>query len=216
MSRRGRPRTADDELRQNGYKRDGQYVLTNGLKPWHERIVDFMLVNPQVKVVDVARAFGVTPQWVGQLIRTDAFKEYYHARIGAHRDFMDEQIVNKMQGIAVKAFDKMSEKLDAPDAGFGQAKEAAEMVLRGLGYGQKPTAVGVNVNGANGAQVSVLISSDAYDRAKRLMQEKMRSNTEQLEHDDSNYTHVTSSLEVPYEALDAETARDVTPDDETG
>lgn len=215
MSRRGRPQTASDELRQNGYKHNGQYVVTGGLKPWHMRIVDFMLLNPNAKIVDIARHFEVTPQWIGQLIKTDAFQEYYHSRMGDHRDFMHEQIVTKMQGVAVKAFDKMAEKLDAPDAGFGQAQEAAETVLKGLGYGAKATSVGVNINGKDGQSIAVLVDQGVYDRAKSLMSERMKRNTEQVEHDHSNYTHVTSSLEVQYEAIDAENARDVTPDDDS-
>lgn len=214
MGRRGRPRTANSELRENNYRQDGKYVMTNGLKPWHERIVDFMVLQPNAKIVDIARQFDVTPQWIGQLIKTDAFEEYYNTRMSKHQDIMHTTIINKMQGVAVKAFDKMAEKLDEKDLSFSAAREAADLTLKGLGYTSNGSGVNVNVGKAQQASVTINVESEAVRRARERIQARMVENGKQIQRDEDNYSYVTAALEVPSESIEIEDAIDVTPTDE--
>lgn len=199
----GRPRTADDDLRENNYHdANGRYVLSGGLKPWHARIVDYMILNPHAKIVDIAQSFGVTSVWVGKLIKTDAFREYYNRRMIDHQDLIGTTIVAKMQSVAVKALDKMADKIDKEALTFGQVKDAVDTTLKGLGY--TSNGAGMNVNVKPGGEVTVAIGSDVVAAARQKLAARMRENTEQLTTNPDAYTRVTSSLEL--KASDVEDA----------
>ncbi len=200
---RGRPRIAADDVRANGYKNEaGRDVLSNGLKPWHERVVDFMVMNPHAKIVDIANAFGVTPVWVGRLLKTDAFVSYYKARMSDHQDVIGQQIVHKMQSVAVKALDKMAEKLVGGDLTFGQVKDAVDTTLKGLGYTSNVGATHVNVQASGHVQATVMVQADAVARAREKLSAHMKENTKMLESGEQttdDYQQVTSSMDLGVE-----------------
>lgn len=203
LARRGRPRTASDELRENNYKdEDGKYSLTGGLKPWHERITDFMLIQPNAKIVDIAEAFDVTPQWIGQLIKTDAFREHYMKVMEAHQDILHVQVMEKMGAVAIKALDKISDHLDTETVTIGQAREAASLSLQGMGFIGNRTGVAVNVRQGDNGIASVRVESSALSAAQERIQRRMRENSAKHSHDGSDYQYVTSSLEKPQEDIE--------------
>ena len=196
---RGRPRTADPTLRDNNYRdENGRYQLTE-LKPWHERIVDFMLMNPGAKKVDIARAFDVSPQWVGQLTMSDSFIEYYRSRVGRHEELVHTQTITQLQSVATKALGRISEHLDSKDVSFGAAKEAASLALKSLKYiddgGQ-----GVSIR-TNGGQVVVAVTSDVVARAREKMKQRAEEASRTIEHDPDAYQQVTSSMSIRQEDI---------------
>lgn len=196
--RKGRPRLASDAIQMNNYKDESnQYAMVAGLKPWHERVVDTMIANPSANIVYLAEVFSVTPQWMGALLRSDAFKQYYAERMHEHRKMIDATVVNKLAGIAEKALDKISSKLDADkELTFGQAKDAADIALRGLGYLGQGSHVNVNVNGPG--QVTnnaVYVTADALEVAREKLKNHMANSNAVTQQ--GAYTHVTSSLERP-------------------
>lgn len=194
--RRGRKRTASDELRENGYRDgDGRYQLSDGLQPWHMRIVDYMLLNPNSKIKDVANAFDVTPQWIGQLLKTDAFREYYQMRMEEHHGFVQTQVIAKMQGVAVKSLDVMAEKLEAPqDLTIGQVQETASLVLKSLGFGTQVGGVSVRLPGGENQETLIAVRSTTIQRARQAWQERNQQK-DQPETDEQDYQHITASLE---------------------
>lgn len=206
LSRRGRKRSAPPRLRENGYKDDsGRYQLSDGLQPWHERLVDYMLAYPHSKIKDLANAFGVTPQWVGQLIKSDAFREYYSMRVAKHQEVLNSTVVNKLYGVAIESLDKMHEMVTAEGdkaPSFGAVKDTAELALKGLGYtshGNGGGGVNVNIQNTGGDNKNqVTVSSVTVDRARK----KWEEHSAQLESEqpkeisDQNYEHVTSALDV--------------------
>lgn len=209
---RGRPSSATQEQKNNNYcNPDGTYALTDGLKPWHVRIVDYMILKPNAKIVDIAKEFDVTPQWIGKLIKTDAFKEYYNSRLEDHQAYLSVNIVAKMQGVAVKALDRMAEKMDGDAVTIGQLKDVAELSLKGLGYMQNSGA-SVTINQQNNNITSIPVGSEVLARARERLAEKMRDNTKALEHDPTQYGSVTSALEM--NAEDIEDAHVISSDDD--
>lgn len=216
QARRGRPKTALPEVRAAGYKdQQGKDVLSEGLKPWHERIVDYMVLNPHAKIVDVAAEFKITPQWAGRLMKTDAFVEYYQTRMAGHQELMHTTIIHKMQGVAVKSLDKISAKLDSQDATFTQAKEAADMTLKSLGYTSNNPAMSVNLKDKDGSQLTVQIGANAVEQAKQRIQQRMQGQSIEQPHDGQNYNYVTAAMDLgDTEAVDVDAARDVTPTDD--
>ena len=201
LRKRGRPRHASDETRANGYNNElGRYQLVDGLKPWHERVVDTMISNPHAKIVDLAEVFHVTPIWMGQLLKTDAFQEYYKNRLGDHQDLVSKTIVHKMQGVAITALDKMSEEMQG-NVPFGQLKDAADLALKGLGFTtQHGPPIMIDTKGGQVTMISV--SSEALERARERTKIAMKENTEGLSFEDGNFQQVTSSLELGVEDID--------------
>lgn len=200
---RGRPTTATHLEKARNYRdEEGRYALPDGLKPWHMRIVDFMLLNPHAKIVDIAENFRVTPEWMGQLMKTDAFVEYYRQRMAEHQSLIGVMVVQKMQSVASKSLDVMSEKLDKGELTFGQVKEAAELALKGLGYTSNVAPMQVNVNTGNGGETTVTVESDMVSRARAKLRARMKENSEDLSHDPDNFRNVTASLEVGYEEVE--------------
>lgn len=192
----GRKRKVSDEVRDNGYRdAEGKAQVTE-LKPWHERIVDYMLTNPSAKIVDLAEVFGVSPQWMGQLMQTDMFKQYYSERMGAYRDFMHERIVTGMQETAVKGIDTLHSKMSVMSP--TEAMQATELMLKGLGIVNRPGAGPVvQINNQGGGQMNVLRASpQALERAKKKWQEQNAQGPEEGL-DEGLYMQVTSDLKIP-------------------
>lgn len=212
----GRPQIASDELRDNFYRDEGNVrQLVTPLKPWHERIVDYMLLNPNSKVVDLARAFSVTVPWMSMLLRTDSFREYYSQRMEKHRENVSLQIISKMQGVAVKAIDKMAEKLDTQDMPMSEVRETANMAVKALGYGATPGGVRVNVQTGKDGMVAVAVSSDTIAKAREAHARMRQENSKQIEHDPNEYRHVTAAMDVsPGEIEDAVVSDDYGTGDE--
>lgn len=191
----GRTATVPAEIAANGYKTPDGRAHLNSLKHWHCVIVDYLLVNPSATNKQIGEYFSMHPLWVGRVRNADAFKEYYHLRMNEHRGFMDETIVAKMQGVASKALDKISDKMDNGDVAMGQLQSAAELSLKALGYGQKASGVSVSVNGSGDVQV-MSVPSDALEKARQKLAERRAENTKDISANPGDYRHVTASLEV--------------------
>lgn len=204
MTRRrpGRPRSAQPELRDNNYRdENGRYQLTE-LKPWHERIVDYMLLNPEAKRVDVARAFKVTPEWVGQLLKTDAFIAYYNRRMEAHGQHIQQEVVRKMQGAAVAGVEKITERINHDQMSNRELNEATGLMLKGLGMGGDRVSVTVPGGGGN-TMVQVNVGAEALERARQAWLEKNKDGPKP-EAALEDYKNVTSAMEAGYDQVQAE------------
>jgi hypothetical protein len=199
--------TTDADRARNYQDADGNYALGE-LKPWHSRIVDYMIAHPSAKIVNIADAFGVTPQWVGRLMKSDSFREHYEQRMREHQDLVSMEVVTKMQEVATKALDHVAKKIETGEVKFEHVLDAADLALKGLGYSAKP--VSVNVKGGDGGTTNVvMVDSGAVDKARQKMMKAMRLNTEKTTNDPTNYTEVTASLEMSdVEVEDAEIVED--------
>jgi len=202
---RGRPRTASDETRLNNYKDpNGHYNLTAGLKPWHERVVDCMLLNPSYNRTKLAQEFNVTPEWMGSLLNSDAFKEYCNARMEAHQRLGSTTIVSKMQGVASRALDKLDEKLQTKDLPAAEVREIAKLSLQSLGFG--PTAAGVKVQvGMHNQQTTmnfVGVNAEAVEKARQEIARTRELNTERVAKGSEDFSFVTQSLQPQPEAVE--------------
>jgi hypothetical protein len=190
---RGRNRTASDEQRERNYRDEsGKYQLSDGLQPWHYRLSDFMLANPAAKLVDAAAAFGVTPQWIGHLIKTDAFVEFHQPRLAQHQGQIEGAITSKLQGVAVKALDKLDHGLNSSQVDLEDAGKVAALALKSLGFGVKAASVQVNDNRIQ----TVSVAPEHIQRARQRIEQQLAGNTKELEHEPKHYEHVTASLQL--------------------
>jgi hypothetical protein len=57
---------------------EGKAVLK--LKPVHEQAIDLLLLNPRIKIKEIAETLGYSEQWMGRIMKSDAFSAAYAAR----------------------------------------------------------------------------------------------------------------------------------------
>ena len=200
----GRKQVASDAHKANNYRdENGQYQLAGEMQPWHYRVADVMISQPHAKIKDVAAFLGVSAGWLGQLIKTDAFKEYYQMRLASHQEEVGTEIIGKMQSVATKALDKLDEALDQPEVTFTQVRESADIALKALGYTQPRGGVNVAVQGGQGGDTTVQIgvSSDVVARARQKWQSNLSEGSRDVNPD--NYAYVTASDRPSEEIEDA-------------
>lgn len=182
----------------------GQYVIKK-IAPWHERLVDYMLLNPHAKMDDLAKEFKVTPQWVSGLLRTDAFKAYYHKRMETHQQAITDAVINRTASVANKALDKVAEKLEEKNLPLSELRSTAEMAIRALGYGapRGGQALGVQVNvNQHGAALPVMsVPTNVVEDARNRMASQRNINTAAVAETTDEYMRVTASMQVTPESV---------------
>ena len=174
------------------------------IKPWHERLVDFMLMNPTARAKEMAEHFGVTIPWLSTMMKTDAFKAYYQSRAATHQEMISAQVISKVQGVAMKSLDKLAEKLDKPDVPLAEVRQTAEMAIKALGYGTtaRGPSVQVNVSPTQQANLSVMaVPANVLAEARQRMAAQREANTEDIPDTRSEYMRVTASLDITPETI---------------
>lgn len=76
--------------------------LKKGLGYQHIAICQFMVTNPEFKVYEIAKEFGVSPQWISDLTGTDGFKmqlatlqaEMFQEGMKARTTLIQERVFN--------------------------------------------------------------------------------------------------------------------------
>ena len=115
------------------------YNLTK-LNHTHEGIMRWLVLNPGRLLRDCASELGVTQPWLSQIINSDMFQGEYKRRCREAGVADAYSIGSKLGGLAVKAIERLDEKLDDPEATPGFVRETADMALRHLGYGTNRAA----------------------------------------------------------------------------
>jgi hypothetical protein len=69
---------------------------------WYERLVDWMLLNPEKLLGDAARHFNVTQAWLSVVKNSDAFKAYYDARSAAFSSKIEDAGISTLIGVKEK------------------------------------------------------------------------------------------------------------------
>ena len=130
-------------------------VQIKSINHWHEQVVDWMLCNPHLKLGQCAVHFDVTANWISSLIHTDLFEEYKSLRFQQHQDRVSHSVISHVSGLAGLSLGVLQERIkeEKETIQLGLVKDVAEMTLKALGFGPKPTAasntINLNLNGAS-------------------------------------------------------------------
>lgn len=139
------------------------------LKPWHEALAEYIIMNPSATKKQAAEFFGVTPQAVILVTGSDMFKHFLARRMQSLRDRVDQTAMDRLQGkvavVAEQALDVLAEKieLERSNLGIDAVRESAEMALKALGFGtaksspQSPVTVQFNITSADLASARELM-----------------------------------------------------------
>lgn len=125
---------------------EGGYEIQK-LKYSHEMMVDYILAHPRATLVEIGKAFDYGPQWVGQIISSDAFRSLYAER---KKEFVDPLVAasveDMMGGVLRQSLGIVQEKL-VEDAKLKKTDLAVKMIelgSRAAGYGARQATVQVN------------------------------------------------------------------------
>lgn len=107
----------------------------------HDAIIDFVITQPQSTYREIAGAFGYTPEGIGIICRSDAFKARLEARKGELVDPVIKQSVEeRLNGLAHASIDILQRKLATSDDPK-LALAALDASTKAAGYGARSGAV---------------------------------------------------------------------------
>lgn len=134
---------------------------------WQERLLDALILRPEVRLGDLAREFGVTQAWLSTVKNSDAFRDAFRRRNAEHSGALLSDVRAKTLGAAEMAVDAISKRLEetADIIPLPILLETADTMLKRSGFGESRQAPTPNV------QVNLGVVTQADLTAAR---EKMR------------------------------------------
>lgn len=162
---------------------DGQVVLS----PRYDEIINFVVTNPHFTQKQIAEHFGVSQNWIGLILNTDAAK----IRMKEKQDLLfinaAAPLREKLHSLAHQALDKMADRLDEindPEL----IREIMESALDRMGF--IPAKPGAPAQSPLGLQQNNIYISSPEDlaKARSIMQRVQESRliespAEALSHD---------------------------------
>ena len=119
---------------------------------WHERLVDWLIANPDKDLAASAAEFNCSRSWISIIKHSDVFKSLFAERSGVASDTILAGVKERLTAVAETSLDLVQERLDQNGKvmPYEELLETSSMALRSLGYGIKsnsaPLASPVNVN----------------------------------------------------------------------
>lgn len=104
---------------------------------WHERLADLMIAHPDHTLQQIAAKLNKTPAWVSVIKNSDAFIDYWRKRSGVHSQEVTNGIKAKGYAAAELALDKLTEKLEGPEADLMTTEtllNVVDVTMRRFGY----------------------------------------------------------------------------------
>jgi len=109
------------------------------MKPQHDAIIDWLLVNPGVSIAKLCATVGRTRSWISTVMHSDVFKEEYTKRRQEHSKELSKQLVERQLRVTLKALDKVDEFLDDEDeVDLRAALDVADRTAKHLGFHPNP------------------------------------------------------------------------------
>jgi len=151
--------------------------LKNGVRAWHEELLEFLLVNPRASLTEISLYFNATPSWISIVKNSDAFRELWAKRRGEHFNRVSINVSDRITALAEVTVDALTVKMEnaiaSDTATIDQLKEVGDMALKALGFGVKGLA-NVNIHNSNATQ-NVFVDKNTLERARearRMMQKE--------------------------------------------
>lgn len=114
----------------------------------------FLIANPSMLLQDVAAHYGVTQPWLSTMLHSDAFQAKFRPMQDQYTGIIFLGMREKMEAIAHKALDKLSEELEL-SSGLDASLKVTTSVLDRLGFSPKAAAPAISVALAPGTTVAI-------------------------------------------------------------
>lgn len=138
--------------------------------PWHYALADFLVLNPDLPLREVARNFGKTAAWLSQVIHTDAFQDLWARRRNEHFARASATVTQKVEVMTDLAVDGIINQLETlgDNMSLKDLTEVAQLGLKTQGAVAAPAVANT---------VNVLVGdAAALERAR----EKLRRDREEV------------------------------------
>lgn len=142
--------------------------LKNGLRAWHEELLEFMIANPRANLQETAFFFNVSISWISIVKNSDAFREMWAKRRGEHFSTVSAGISERVTALAEITVDGLTKKVEAElakgdqGASISALREVADTALKALGFGVKQNGVVINAP----SQTNVFINKETLAAAR--------------------------------------------------
>lgn len=142
--------------------------LKNGMRAWHEELIEFCIANPRASLQETAIFFNASISWISIVKNSDAFKELWAKRREAHFSTVSAGISERVTALAEMSVDGLAKKMEtaiaADTATIEQLKEVGDMALKALGFGAKHNQ-SANINQQNNV-TNVFVDKSTLERAR--------------------------------------------------
>ena len=109
-----------------------------------EAMVELIIANPHWTQANLAHYFGRSPSWFTSVLVSDKFQALMDTR---RHEIIDPCITatldERLKALAVHALDVLQKKMDSPEASDLLVIKAADIGLKGLGFGKNQIEVQV-------------------------------------------------------------------------
>lgn len=158
--------------------------LKNGVRAWHEELLEFTLANPRASLQEASLFFNVSISWISIVKNTDAFRELWAKRRGEHFSRVSATVSERVTALAEITVDKLTQKVELdPDVSIAQLKEVGDLALKALGFGVSKGNLNIHT-GPQQTNNTFLIDKDTLAAARaakaRLTRESERAHSNLL------------------------------------
>ncbi|MCZ6775244.1 MAG: hypothetical protein O7D34_02165 [Ignavibacteria bacterium] len=115
-------------------------VQIKSLRPRHDAIIDWLLINPGAPNLNpLCALMNISRTWLSIVMQSDVFKEEYTRRRQEHNGELTKQLVEKQLKVTLKALDKVDFFLnDDDEVDLQGALEVADKTAKHLGFHPRP------------------------------------------------------------------------------
>jgi hypothetical protein len=153
------------------------------LEPWHENLIDWLIMNPHTSRKDCAAYFDISYTWLSMVINSDLFKERLAARQERQADLVSRTVIGQAQAVAEQSLELLSDRLSQDEIvqlPTAEVREIAALSLKTIGLGGAPAGSGGPA--INAGVVNVLsVDGEVLERARSKMRET-QANVVEAEH----------------------------------
>jgi len=86
-------------------------VQVKNVNWWHERLADWLIVNPHKTLKEASQYFSCSQSWISILKNSDSFQLYFKKRSEQYSQEVTSGVSEKMGAMTEMALDKLNEKL---------------------------------------------------------------------------------------------------------
>ncbi len=141
----------------------------------HEAIIDWMLLNPDKKQSECAKALNYTEAWLSSVVNSDLFKYHYAQRRMAYNRKLHDGIVTKLAETSKESLEKLHDYVSQMEVGGEEFDphlllDIADRTLHRQGYAPTKHPMQVVPEGNNGQKHEV--DKDLLEQSRNLMRQR--------------------------------------------
>lgn len=142
----------------------GRTAGIRSLSATHEQIINWLILNPQMRMRDCAAHFGITQSWLSMIVHSDAFK----AKMQQRQDELFAQVAQsvpaKLTALADISIEKLTEMVEKTE-NAQLVVDVFDKTLHRLGYAPQKVAAPA----APAVQMNFSVSRDDLAAARAMI-----------------------------------------------